>query len=55
MPEIEFFEGLALTCTDDSFFEVLVSGIKVTALQFQSNYYKLANMRKDLLKTNLKI
>ena len=55
LPEMEYFENLHLTCTDSQFFEVLVTSIKATALQFQSNFYKLSNIKKDRLKTNLKI
>ncbi len=55
LPDLDFFEALALGCNADIFFETLILEIKTTALHFQSNYYKLANMKKDLLRESLKV
>jgi hypothetical protein len=46
LPDLEFFENLALDCDDDVFFEIFVIILKNTSLSFQSNFYRTKNRQK---------
>jgi exonuclease III len=50
LPDLEFFENLALDCEDDVFFEILVIILKNASLSFQSNFYKTKNTQKNRIR-----
>jgi hypothetical protein len=53
LPRIDYFESLALTCDDKSFFETLLMTIKNTALSAQHSFYKIKAISKDTIKKRL--
>jgi exonuclease III len=53
LPRIDYFESLALTCDDKSFFETLLMTIKNTALSAQQSFYKIKAISKDTIKKRL--
>jgi hypothetical protein len=53
LPPVGYFESLALSCDDKSFFETLIMTIKNVTLSAQHFFYKLKNKTKDTLKKQL--
>ncbi len=51
---LDFFEGLALECSDVVFFETLAIILKNTTLSFQSSFYKTKNIQKNQIPTEFK-
>ncbi len=50
LPRVDYFESLALTCDDKSFFETLLMTVKNTALSTQHSFYKRKAISKDTQK-----
>jgi len=53
LPDLLFFENLNLGCSEDIFFQTLVSCIKVNTLSHQSNIFKLRGIRNKILISNI--
>jgi hypothetical protein len=55
LPDLEFFENLALDCDDDVFFEIFVIILKNASLSFQSNFYRTKNRQKNRIRSEILI
>jgi exonuclease III len=53
LPQVGYFESLALSCDDKSFFETLIMTIKNVTLSAQHFFFKIKNKTKDTLKKQL--
>jgi hypothetical protein len=55
LPQVGYFESLALTCDDKSFFETLIMTVKNVTLSAQHFFYKIKNKTKDTIKKQLSV
>ncbi len=53
LPQVGYFESLALTCDNKSFFETLIMTVKNVTLSAQHFFYKIKNKTKDTIKKQL--